>query len=449
LAFTAWLRPSGKSGQRDDPYSIVATVYGDLASADHGKLSVDKGLQTMKVDILDTSVFASFGPEEVQNYLTTCGWIMIRTDTEIVSIWEKEVTGQLFRVWMPLDVTLADYALSVGRLIRTVAQAEDRSQLQVMEDFGTIATGDVIRASTWDELDRSAGTVGLADGSLLLRRCCNMVRAAAAAVAEKRPVFPSHSTAQVQDYMHDLRLGQTEPGSYIIKIISPLKAGAPPVGVQSRMQLDDTPFARQAVISLVRSLDALEHATQDTNRLGKFYFEPYQEVVPDGVSANLCEAIAGSEDEGVFRQRLDVRVSWSYGLRSPADVPNRTFTFPRDQINFIAAAARAFRKYHPEDFSATGFVIMLEHQQKEAFGTIKLAGRIRNVPRMIRMILRPSDYDTAIAAHRAEREVTCVGRLTKQGSLYYLEDPRDFRMLPAPENSGTQLDLYDDEGIVT
>lgn len=106
---------------------------------------------TMKVEILDNDIFNSFSSVQLENYLKGNDWREIHHEEKKVSIWERDdKAGHKYRVWLPLNIELADYGVAVGRLIKTVANAEDRSQLQLIEDLDTIATGDIIRASTWD-----------------------------------------------------------------------------------------------------------------------------------------------------------------------------------------------------------------------------------------------------------------------------------------------------------
>ena len=124
----------------------------------------------MRVDILDNDVFSALLPTEVERYLAANHWRQIRRDGHTVAVWERDGTASdKLRVWVPLDVGLADYAVAMGRLVKAVALAVNRSQLQIVEDLETIASGDVIRAGTWDLLNRAASTIPITDGRHLLR----------------------------------------------------------------------------------------------------------------------------------------------------------------------------------------------------------------------------------------------------------------------------------------
>lgn len=90
----------------------------------------------MNVEILDDEMISQLIPLEIQRYLLANHWQEIYRKDGVFSIWENTgKSGDKLRVWLPLDVTLGDYSVAVGRLIRTISQAENRSQLQLIEDL--------------------------------------------------------------------------------------------------------------------------------------------------------------------------------------------------------------------------------------------------------------------------------------------------------------------------
>jgi hypothetical protein len=392
----------------------------------------------MLVDILDHEIFSSLLPSEIENYLLAAHWHEIRREEDTFSIWEYTGnTDSKYRIWLPLDVRLADYAVAVGRLIKTVASAENRSQLQLIEDLDTIAVGDIIRAATWDELNRASSSIPISDGAFLPKRSYNMAQAAAWATIEKRPVFPYRTPSRVTSYMQRLRLGQSERGSYLIKLISPIQSSVsngkiPLPGVLTAEE--QIPFERQVVLNLVRSLDALQRITQETHQRGRFLFEPFQEIVSEGVSANLCEAIVGEEQEIARYRPFEVSVSWSYALRSSINTPIKTIAFPEALIPYIAQAARVFRERNPEDISLSGYVVSLSRSQMAEPGMIRVLGRIDGQARSVRMTLVGEAYNTAIHAHENDLQVVCNGSLIKQGNFYVLQNPQNFQIIGRLEN---------------
>jgi len=139
------------------------------------------------------------------------------------------------------------------------------------------------------------------------------------------------------EYLGRVRMGQTERGSYVLTILSPV---APALASQSELRLDDEPpepFERQ--VTLAEGLAALEHAARQAAASGGL--SPLEEAVPFGVSANLCEAVAGlaavSPAEGI-----EVRVAWSRTRPLVTSAPSRIF-LGSDSIPLIQEAARRFK----------------------------------------------------------------------------------------------------------
>jgi hypothetical protein len=59
----------------------------------------------------------------------------------------------------------------------------------------------------------------------------------------------------------------------------------------------EPPFERRAIETLMQGLGTLQQVALETEKKGTFYFERFQEVVSEGVSANLCEAVIGGKSE--------------------------------------------------------------------------------------------------------------------------------------------------------
>lgn len=316
----------------------------------------------MKVDILDYQVFASLLPQEIEKYLDATGWHQIRREEETVGIWERVTSNERYRLWLPLDIRLSDFDVAMGRAVKTIALAENRSQLQILEDFDTVVLGDVIRTGTWDELNRDSSTIPLSAGEILIRQSYELARSAALSTVEKRPTYSGPGTAQVQEYMQTLRLGQSERGSYLIKLISPLYKKEHVTQDQGELPEmppanEAIPFERQVVINLLRGLDALQRVALETEKRGRFYFQPFDELVVEGVSANLCEAVIGDDEELEIQRPLEVSVTWSYALKPPEYNRTQSVSFKKGIMPYISQAAEKFRESHPERTTIKGYCI--------------------------------------------------------------------------------------------
>lgn len=298
----------------------------------------------MRVDILDFDVFTALDPHDIESYLLHNAWQCERVEHGYVSVWSKIREGERYRVWVPLDYKLGDFAESTARAIKMVALAENLSQLSVLEDFDTIAIGDVVRFKSFDNLNKNSSSLLIHDGISLLEQAKNLLTAGANSAHQTRPVHPARKNNVVINYVNKLRLGQTERGSYIIKLVSPLDSSSdmPLPGIPAPSQ-----FARNAVVTLLGALNTLRAVSEDNFKREKFIFELFEEAVPNGVSANLCEAVA-QNSLSQYRP-LEVAVSWSFKLGVTNDLPT-SVEIPTQYMQYIAQAAQVFREKNPEEY---------------------------------------------------------------------------------------------------
>lgn len=380
----------------------------------------------MKVDILEHKIFRALNPKDVETYLLSQHWTQFRHISGEVSLWDNQTeSGQRFRIWLPLDHSLGDFAQSMGRVVKTLAEFEDRSQIEILEDFDTITIGDVVRMRTLDRFNKAACTLPLDDGMQLVHRIRNLLSASACSAIEKKPIHSYRRPAVVDDYLKKLRLGQTERGSYIVKVISPIFSET-----DAQVEIPNVAtFARSAVETLVSGLDALHDVVADIHKRGRFAFEPFEEAVLQGVSANLCDAIAETVHENQY-QPVDVSVSWSYILTPVPTKRTTEVSFPFEFIPYIEKAATIFREKNPEEFNLEGFATKLERDKPSQLGTVTFVATVNGKERKVKMELSDSEYEKALDAHRNGAKCLCNGDLVKRGRTFWLENQSELKLLP-------------------
>jgi len=368
----------------------------------------------MKVDITDSATFDALNPSNIENYLIRREWREVKRIDGEAALWVKSAheVGEHSRILLPLDSNLGDFALSMSHVVSTLAQVENRSQLEVLEDFDTLAIGDVIRIKGQDIFNRNASTLPFLEGII------------SRAVVEKKALFAHRQPSEVSTYFKKLRLGQTERGSYVMKLISPL---LPPEQLTIPNLLnDELPFERRAIQSLMQGLNALQQVALDTEKKGTFYFERFQEVVSEGVSANLCEAVVGgtSEDNLAYKP-LAVNVSWSSVYPTMSSICDNV-SFQVNIMPHIAKAATLFRERTPEEVKLAGYVIKLERNKQHGVGVITVSDRALDNKYKVKIELNASDYEMAVEAHQNWWEISCQGELIKEGNYYRLYNPINF-----------------------
>jgi len=104
----------------------------------------------MRVQIRDQEALGSLTPENLRAYLESQGWGNDRPWGQWGTILSKEQKGKLWEIVIPLRDGGYGYAEFMGLMVATLADAEDRSQLDVFYDLSNQTAG--AEASSNDKL---------------------------------------------------------------------------------------------------------------------------------------------------------------------------------------------------------------------------------------------------------------------------------------------------------
>ncbi len=264
------------------------------------------------------SILETIRPEQVESYLNTHGWTEQRRFDGKAVLWQhSEDANKRFEALVLLDHGLLDFSLRLHQALYNIALAEQRPQLVVLQDIVT-SSSDVIRVRV-NRAETSDGDIPINDGILLLRSVRDAMLAVACSAIEPRAFYPNRKFEQATEYLKHVNLGQTERGSYIVTIISPLTTPQAfyeaPISSTSRSDL--MPFGRRVIRTFARALTTLHEVAERPEQLRDREYR--DAVIRDGVSANLCEALVGM-NKSTADTDLEFRLTWSSTL-SPPDAP--------------------------------------------------------------------------------------------------------------------------------
>lgn len=373
----------------------------------------------MKVEIKDAEALSRLSLVDVRGYLTSQGWTPAGRYGEVATIFAKiDASGKTQEILLPMNEVLRDYPERMGDIVATISDVEGREQLSIYYDL--IKSGfDVVRFRALDADE--AGTISLENGVALYDNARNLVAAAANSAIKPKRAYRGNSSERAKDYLGDLRLGQTEIGSYVLTILSPV----PPSLESNQLPLlpelgaGEDPFPRTVTRKLVQALRATRNAVSEATATGSM--EPFEASIQAGVSANLCDAIAQLVDEGAG---VDISVSWS--RVRPAPEPVVVYSFTKDNARVLSEAASTFRDREPQpDVTIEGFVIGLYREHDEFDGKAKIRGFVDGRVRTMTAQFILPDYRKVVEAHDRKLQVRVDGDVVKRGQFQYLENARN------------------------
>ncbi len=379
----------------------------------------------MKAAVQDADVLGALSPLDVATYLRAHGWMLSKT---VGPFWRYALApdgGRRSEVEVPRSSDFEDLPLRMAELLSTLARVEQRSQLAVLRDLA-VTGSDVVRVRLIGS-ELADGSLPLTDGAELVERAHELMLFAACATAHPRAYFGSRKPREATEFVRKLRLGQTEQGSFVVTVLSPV---APQLSANASGNLFPeslpAPFERRVTETLMKATRAAAVAAVEAGASGDL--RPFDLAVHDGASANFCDSLAGMLVDKPYLA-LELSVSWSRNRRAPEGlvVPVR---LNRDAAPLLVSAANQLKARAPrEDVDLEGYVVRLDSDDPVGGGDVVVVGDVDAGARRVKMALDAADYQRAVDAHGRTARVSCSGRLTKDGRQYELKAPRDFTVL--------------------
>lgn len=379
-------------------------------------------------------------PYSAAAYMHARGWRMLGA-TSSESLWSLEADGRTWEALLPLDADRTDGIRRVTELLSVLSAAEERPIDDLVRDLRT-AQSDVIRIRATPETE--SGTAPIEDALQIVSASRELLLAAAAAVDSPRAVLAPRKPDRAISFLRSVRLS-TEPGSFVVALEAPIAADLDGQDIPFNADLESAahhdvvePFGRRVTELLMRAIDNILRSCAEVAAGEEL--SVFDVAIPDGVSANLLEALAriggvSSIQNGPREFSLNVR--WSYSRPAP-DI-RKSYLITRDAIPVFSAAAASLRARKPEpDVTLVGQIIALRRDDALETDTVTLSafvgsgdtGRVRS----IRVVLDDPDHHQLVSrAYETRDLVELSGDLQPAGSTLTLDPVSRIRIIRQDE----------------
>ena len=368
----------------------------------------------MKVEIRDREALSSLSLLSLRTYLKSRGWVDEGEWGKRATIYSTEHEGKRWEYLCPLRDTVVDYAECMAEAVEILAKVEERSELDVFHDLAG-AGADVIRLRSLNGVVSEALSLG--QSAEMLSDAYDMLASAARAVEKPKATYRGRVSANVSEYLDEV---QPLPGyheGYSLTLHSPV-----PAGIGQQIDFGDTftaPFPRRATSQLARALGqamtAVEKAVVEDS------LEPFGQGVQDGVSANLCDAVAELTSNG---RGIEIGLSWA-DVR-PAGIPDCHFRFTENSAGVLTEAAMFLRHREPSmDELVMAQVVRLERQPDEFDGNAVILTSLDGRFVHLKVTFEQSVYDMVIQAFQERSLISMTGDIYPEGNGYTLQRPHN------------------------
>jgi len=275
-------------------------------------------------------------PLEVRNYAESRNWQPISGVPGRQWVLNHG-TERLRQVQIPMDAGTLGYEEAMLDVVRRFADIESREPEELLADLQH-PDADTLRFRVVGP-ETQGGQLSLAADISLREGARRALLAAASSVVSPALYHPRLSRSQAEQLVRASLAGQTELGSYVIKILCPLSAIDEPPATPTLFDPAPAPrsFVRQTTTLLMR-------ATSDL--AGSIEQDSMDELVRKNreqptLSWNLCDALIRMRPD---RGRVDLSVSWAADPSEPPphDVPVQV-SFPSEYFPQIEKLAERLR----------------------------------------------------------------------------------------------------------
>ena len=372
----------------------------------------------------EVTLARTLGLRGVHAYLSANGWIRAESrsrDTADIYVWSEDEREAAI---IPASERYGDYGTRIYQVAAQVGRAEGRSVLSVLTDL-SLAESDVVRVRLPNADEDN--TVKLADGAAALEDAKRMLLAAACSADRPQRMYRAGRNKLAADYLRKVRLGQTEPGSFVINLLSPV----PPFLGEQASLLPEEPFERKVTRRLVSGLRASREAMDRVNR-GTARIDEFEKRLREGVSANLCRSVARLTEVG---KGLEVTVSWALTRPEDTAAPKRVavgFTPPDVAVLDEAARVLSDRQERTNE-DIQGYVSRLARDKADPQGTATIKAFVDGRLTSVQAVFDSSDYSEITRAHDHRLSVSLEGDLRREGQRWRLRNPREVTILQDDE----------------
>jgi hypothetical protein len=356
--------------------------------------------------MIDSDLVESINPTDLALYVEKVAGRPTNTNP---GRWKAHVRDDV-ELLVPLDRSDSGYNIRVEELLHNLTVVLHQP-LRALVSSIRAQHDDVIRLVLGTV---KHGSIDLEKGTRAASALRTLLLSGARAAEEPRLAFAGRASESVRRFSEGLRLGLSEPGSYILTVSSPLDVGV--VDDPS----SDLPFPRKSVsTTALACMAAKDLATSSDWRDGDG-FQKYQDA---GVSANLCAAIAELSQNS---ETDEFRLQFQWSAVFPAPRIDQVSFNGRDGQELLSAASALRERALDSLEEVSGRVERLSSENPSDGGIATVRASIGGRFLLVDVNLRAAQYDAALRAHLQSSAVRAFGPVTRKGRVRVIESCSTF-----------------------
>lgn len=373
-------------------------------------------------EVLRTELLRSIKPSWIIAYLRNASWKQVDEVQGRFSVWHS---GK-HELVIPASEELKDYPIALDSALSNLSEYEKRGKVEIAEQLRN-SSSDIVRLGI-DSLEVENGTIPFVHGKYFYQNAFKILEASARYAHDPSILFQRNRPAIVKKFMDKVKLCQTEVGSYIIKIKSPLPDSEP--CSQKFLEGMNPDYERRVLEVFVESMHALKEVLEEdiSNH------DSILESVNKGVNVLLCDSIINIYDKSAANV-FSVQVDWSLVRPPNPQITKRSsrIAIRRSLLERLKETSEILKSSPSRREKIFGSVVQLKRLGERGPGEIQIKTAEQRT-RRVNVKMSEELYEKAIEAHKKCAPVTAIGIVSYEGSQWWLREPEKFNVANIPGN---------------
>lgn len=365
-------------------------------------------------------------PSGIKQYAQANGWIPVLGSRRKIWLF-KHPTKIHSQIQIPIykdDDSAEAFLLAAEK----ISEIEQRPIEAVVNDL--IATNSDIIRYRKDSDDIKGGSIPFEDVISMLNGAKQMLSSAACSVSNPVLHHARLDRNEARQLIQNMRMGQTEIGSFILKILCPLDAITDPP-----LLTDLQPYTRMVTTLLMRSTEKLINGIENGN-IDQILEAQAQKGERPEISSNLCKGLIdlkGEQDSG----EIEISISWASSIQKPTMTVPTSIRIPIDYFPMIEKIQQKLKPIPGKDTDQV-MVATVETlngdvgEDGRRCGEVVLSVLLPDEEELIkaRTDLTPEDYEKAVIAHeRGQSYIKLKGQLKRGLRISRIDNPENLMLV--------------------
>lgn len=379
---------------------------------------------------VEESELRSIAPASLETLFSDLGWVRHGGVPGLSNQWIYSDGQHEYSAVVPLEPSFDDYPGQVWASIERLALTYPHSLESLMVDLVIPGLDEITSRKDAPTLRGSIQWKAAEDQIIGFRQ--TLTAAAKATEARERHFGVTHRKMG-QDFLNQLRMGQTRVGSFVVTALSPI--GVIPTVDQGQTYDNHLGATGRTVLeTLAVSLNTLLNASDDYLTTG--FVELFDEAIPSGVSLDLINGVRKNLGDATASETT---ISWSPRIDSPQSAGDSKIIFESRHAPALKVASKRLRELDAQKHvNIVGMVTALERAKPGEPGEIVVDVIDGSEANTVRVTL-DNEYNEAVDYHKSGYLVRIIGVQERENTKYRITSVSELRLIDSRGETDPRL----------